>query len=208
MTSAPHPGTGRRTQAQRRAASERLLLRAFAELITEKGVQQTTLTDIGRRAGCSHTLVVHLFGSKVGLLSRLTENVERFYTEWIEQAATDRTAAQTLVDVIDNYGRFVHNPDPDYRVTLVLWSESLVAMPELSEWRQRWDDQLKSAITGLIRRGVRDGSVRSDVPVGALGSLVINYMRGLAAEALVGDAPATSRARSAKLRLIGQLLTG
>ena len=184
------------------------MLRAFTELITEKGVQQTTLTDIGERARCSHTLVVHLFGSKIGLLNRLTENVERFYTEWIEQAAADRTAAQSLVEVIDNYGRFVHNPDPDYRVTLVLWSESLVGIPELIEWRQRWDDKLKSAITKLIRRGVRDGSVRSDIPVSALTSLVVNHMRGLAAEALVGDAPPTSRARSAQLRLIGQLITG
>ena len=81
MTESGDPRRGRRTQAQRRAESEERLLRAFAELVVEKGVGQTSLNDIGRRAGSSHTLVLHLFGSRAALLARLTESVERFAWE-------------------------------------------------------------------------------------------------------------------------------
>jgi AcrR family transcriptional regulator len=76
MTESGDPRRGRRTQAQRRAESEERLLRAFAELVVEKGVGQTSLNDIGRRAGSSHTLVLHLFGSRAALLARLTESVD------------------------------------------------------------------------------------------------------------------------------------
>ena len=43
----------RRTQAERRAASEAALLSAAAELIAERGFERTSLRSIGARAGTS-----------------------------------------------------------------------------------------------------------------------------------------------------------
>ena len=89
----------RRTQAQRRAESEQRLLRAFAELIIEKGVAQTSLADIGRRAGYSNTLVHHLFGSKAALLDRLIEAVEQFAQGMGQDASYEKSGSATLLAV-------------------------------------------------------------------------------------------------------------
>jgi AcrR family transcriptional regulator len=200
--------TPARSARRSRATSERRLLQAFAELIIEKGVQNTTLTDIGQRAGYSHTLVVHLFGSKTGLLNRLTANVEQFYVEWITKAGAGRGGADALTDVITTFVQFVNNTGPNYRVNLALWSESLVGNPDLAQWRRRWDKQFRSTIAGLVRRGVRDGSIRSDVSIPQLAAAVIHHLEGIAVEALAGDRPTSPRSRAAQIELLQNLLRG
>jgi len=201
--------TARRTQAQRRASSEQRVLIALAELIVEQGVRQTTLTDIAERAGCSHTLIVHLFGSKAALLQRFTENVDEFFVNWITGAQADRSGGDALREIITSFAQFVKDPNPNYRVNLVLWCESLIgSAPELEQWRSRWDERFHSEITALIKRGARDGSIRSDVRPTYLGNAVVNILRGVAIDAISGTRPASAAASVAQLRLIDELLRG
>jgi AcrR family transcriptional regulator len=54
----------RRSQRERRTDSEHKLLRATAELIVEHGLGSLSLAAIGQRAGTSHSLVNHLFGTR------------------------------------------------------------------------------------------------------------------------------------------------
>lgn len=200
---------GGRTQAERRASSEQRLVSALAELIVEQGVLKTTLSDIGQRAGCSHTLVVHLFGSKAALLQRLTENVEQFFVNWITASQADRNGGEALREIIASYLLFVNDPTPNYRVNLVLWCESLIgAPPDLVQWRRRWDRRFHTEVTGLIRRGARDGSVRSDVEPAHLATAVVNMLRGAAIQAVSEGGLASTAANTAQLALIDQILHG
>ena len=64
-------GVERRTQAERRAASEAALLSAAAELIAERGIERTSLRSIGDRAGASRAMPGYHFGSKEALIERL-----------------------------------------------------------------------------------------------------------------------------------------
>ena len=73
-------GTGtRRTQAQRTALSDQLMLEAAIKLINERGTQKTTLKEIGELAGYSRGLANYRFGSKDGLLQEL---FSRFDDRW------------------------------------------------------------------------------------------------------------------------------
>jgi AcrR family transcriptional regulator len=199
----------RRTQAERRTSSEQRVLNALAELIVEQGVRQTTLTDIGQRAGCSHTLIVHLFGSKAELLQRFTDNVDEFFINWITGAQADRSGGDALHEIITSYLRFVKDPSPSYRANLVLWCESLIgSAADLVQWGGRWDERFHVEVTALIRRGVRDGSIRSDVRPAYLASAIVNILRGVAIDAISGIRPASAAARAAQIRLIDELIRG
>jgi AcrR family transcriptional regulator len=71
----------RRTQPERRAESEQRLPPATAELIVERGFGQLSLSAIGERAGYSHALVNHLFGTKAALIERLNDIVDELYRD-------------------------------------------------------------------------------------------------------------------------------
>src|SRR5258705_1164975 len=158
MTESGDPRRGRRTQAQRRAESEERLLRAFAELVVEKGVGQTSLNDIGRRAGSSHTLVLHLFGSRAALLARLTESVERFAWEMGQRSADGRSGRETLLAVATGYLEMViAESNPLGRVLVVLSCEAVTGSAELRAWSHQWDTRMRSAFADVVRTGIGDG---------------------------------------------------
>ncbi len=72
----PHPAE-RRTQAQRRAESQHRILLAAAELFSEQGYVNTTMEQIGTRAGFSAALVARKFGSKPGVIEALLQQIRR-----------------------------------------------------------------------------------------------------------------------------------
>ena len=66
----------RRTQAERRAASEEALLRAAAEIVAERGIERASLARIGERSGASRALSTYHFGSKDTLVARLARDAQ------------------------------------------------------------------------------------------------------------------------------------
>jgi AcrR family transcriptional regulator len=95
--------TRRRTQQERRAESERKLLEATAELIVERGFGQLSLTAIGQRAGCSHALVNHLFGTKAVLIERLNDTVDDLYRSRIPVAIEPKEVIDAVVAFVETY---------------------------------------------------------------------------------------------------------
>jgi AcrR family transcriptional regulator len=187
MTESGDPGRGRRTQAQRRAESEERLLRAFAELVVEKGVTQTSLNDIGRRAGYSHTLVHHLFGSKAALLARLTESVERFAWDMGQRAAEGHSGRETLLAVATGYLEMViAESNPLGRVLVVLSCEAVAGSAELRAWSRQWDTRMRSAFADVIRTGIADGSISPQGNPDEVAVVILGLLRGVGLQAL-GD---------------------
>src|SRR4051794_2746875 len=78
--------TARRTQAERRGEAEGALLEAAARLFARRGIDQTSLADIGAEAGYSRGLVNHHFGSKAALVERLTAEAQRGFAAHLPPA--------------------------------------------------------------------------------------------------------------------------
>lgn len=95
----PQQTVGRRTQAERREASEQRLLVAAAELIAEEGFAAASLQRIGERAGYSRGLASQHFGSKDGLVSALIAAVLARSTALLDS----RPAAASPLDEIIAY---------------------------------------------------------------------------------------------------------
>jgi AcrR family transcriptional regulator len=173
----------RRTQPQRRAESERKLLEATAQIIVEHGFAGLSLTAIGRRAGCSHALVNHLFGSKAALIDRLNDTVDALYRSRIQLGPEEDDGADALVTLAANYLRLVTSEDPMARVHVILWAQAVAGTAELRESRTAWDRHFRRGVAEVFARST--GTTSADPRAQATALVVVGVLRGVAMQQLL-----------------------
>jgi AcrR family transcriptional regulator len=186
----PHRAPRRRTQAERRAASERRLLLATAELVVERGLAGASMAEIGARAGTSHALVTHLFGSKAGLVERLNALVDEFYGERAGAAVAGLPGLDALVETARRYLALVTGPDVLGRVHVVLWAEAIAGSTEIQPSRVAWDRHFRDGIARVLTDGIADGSVRAGIDVAAVSVAIVGLVRGVSMQLLLDPAAA------------------
>jgi AcrR family transcriptional regulator len=83
----PAVAAGRRSQAERTAATRRALIAAGRALFAARGYSAAGQEEIVERAGVTRGALAHHFGTKRGLFMAVLEAVERELTEGIAVAA-------------------------------------------------------------------------------------------------------------------------
>lgn len=131
----------RRTQAQRRADTERRLLDATMEIVAARGVRAVTLAAVGEAAGYSRGIVTHQFGSRQALLDALTLDLQNRFV----LPDTDDVA-----ELIDAYLRSVAERRLDIRVFAVLWAESLAGEADLRPAFEARDARFRATLTEYL----------------------------------------------------------
>ena len=175
----------RRTQAQRRADSEHRLLTATAALIVERGLNNVSLTEIGRRAGCSHALVNHLFGSKAAMIDRLNAVVDDFFTEHTRHAV-EQGGVEGLLSFVEVYLQAVTGSDPIGRVHLLLWAEAVAGTPEIRPSRAARDQRFREAVAIMVSRAAR--AAKRTIDVESTAYVIVGLIRGMAMQMLLDPA--------------------
>jgi AcrR family transcriptional regulator len=118
---------GRRTQAERTAATRERILAAVVESIAEVGFGRTTALEIARRAGVTWGAVQHHFGAKNGILEAvLQESFQRFARQ-LEKIPTDAPLAERIHQFVTR--AWEHFASPHFRSTL----EILLHVPAAQE---------------------------------------------------------------------------
>jgi AcrR family transcriptional regulator len=158
----PSPARGL-TQPQRVEISNRRLIEAAAALIAEKGWEATTAAEIGRRAGYSRAMVHARYGSKDAILDAF------FFDDQIKRLSPEPDpTAIGLAEALGHFDRVqeLYNDDRDF--LRALFVATFEAVKSTSPLRGRVQALLKRGIDKVaagLRRGVDDGSVRSDIDI-------------------------------------------
>ena len=157
----PSPARGL-TQPERVETSRRRLLQAAAELIVEKGWDATTAAEIGRRAGYSRAMVHARYGSKDAIL-------ESFLHEHVKRLNPDPDPKTSGMDqVLAHFDRIEEIYTEDHELLLAMFVATFEAVKTTSPLRERVRDQLRSGAEKVekgLRKGIRDGSVRSGIDI-------------------------------------------
>ena len=157
----PSPARGL-TQPERVETSRRRLLRAAAELIVEKGWDATTAAEIGRRAGYSRAMVHARYGSKDAIL-------ESFLHEYVKRLNPDPDPKTSGMDqVLAHFDRIEEIYTEDHELLLAMFVATFEAVKTTSPLRERVRDQLRNGAEKVekgLRKGIRDGSVRSGIDI-------------------------------------------
>lgn len=180
-------GAPRRSQEQRRGASEDALLDAASQVIAEWGTDRASLASIGRRAGASRGLASHHFGSKEALLAQVAERAQRRSTAAVRAAVAgvdgegeDLSALELLRTVVDTYLARLEEPSPESRALIVMWGATFPSETGV-ETMASADQRAYAGIEAEIRRGQEDGSIRTDVDPAGMATVLLGLMRGVGA---------------------------
>ncbi|MGB0906417.1 MAG: TetR/AcrR family transcriptional regulator [Maricaulaceae bacterium] len=116
----------RRTQAERREATQASLLSAARRLFGERGYADTSLDDIAAECDLTVRPIYHYFENKLGLFKAVTEDLERESVAKIQNHAAPTTA--------DIWAGFMRNcEDPHYRQILLVDAPALLGRSRMTE---------------------------------------------------------------------------
>ena len=181
------------------------ILTAAAEVISERGVQNTRISDVAERAGTSAPGVLYWFSSKDELLvEALTFSDDRFYDTLTAELEGLATATDRLTELSEELAqlhgararlaRIVELWPAEGDGETVLWMELWVRAlrdPKLAATRERLDGRWREAIADVVREGQASGEFGGD-DADDLALLLGAVMDGFAIQLALGDPVVTT----------------
>jgi len=185
MENTPQRTPRRRTQVERRIASERGLIQAAIAVISEKGVSAATFEAIGRRGGYSRGLVGLRFGSKLGLIEAvityLHDDMEAFAAS---HGMDGLPGLDALLAYVDFYlQRLARLGEVRAYFRLLSWVAA-----DISAFRSAFADEhdrIRNRFEGWILRGQAEGDIRKDVDAAAAAQMVGGQLMGISMQVLI-----------------------
>ncbi len=200
------PRAERRSQEERRSQAEQGLLDAAVALFAKRGVDQTSLADIGNQAGYSRGLVNHHFGSKATLVERLAERSRSDFVAGLADFDGDEVdALVTLADAYLDKGALKADTT---RAFFVMWGAALPEEAALREVTATGDARFRMAVESLVRLGQQNDTVTADVDPRGVATTLVGMLRGVIAQFLIdADGVDLAAARTACEQFLRRTLT-
>ncbi|UVO49719.1 TetR/AcrR family transcriptional regulator [Sphingomonas sp. SUN019] len=153
----------RMTQAERTAISDARMYEAAVALIFESGTHNTTLKDIGERAGYSRGLASNRFGSKEALFGNLVTNFNKTWVEELGRFVGDRTGLPAYLAALDAVEDFLLTQSVVMKAMYILWYETISSHNDLRVRLAEHHAAYRRDAERWLREGIKDGVVRPDV---------------------------------------------
>lgn len=194
----------RRTQAERREATQAAILNATIECLIEEGYANTTTTKVVERAGVSRGAQVHHFPTKASLVAAAVAHLADLRAEEIASELEELPGGKKRLPAALDLLWHVHN-GPLFEAALELWVAArsdpelrAELMPVERQLTERILEEGQEFFGELAASGSGSGFVQ-------LLGVVLNTVRGLAVNTVLFDvAPedAERRWRQTRSRLI------
>jgi len=174
-----------RTQEERKAESERKIIRAAIDLFARQGYMRTTINQVGKAAGYTGGLVSHRFGSKEALLKAVVQRMSSRYLHDQLRPTIDLDSAERSVEKhIETFFKELATREKSMRALYVIMGEALGAVPEVQKDIAELNKGIRGELEALIERGVKAGAFRKDLDVKSAAVLLLAVLRGVAIQVL------------------------
>ena len=169
----------RRTQLDRRNASDGRLLAAALRLVARGGSAGTSLAAIGLEAGYSRGLPAERFGSKVALLLALIDAMEAWARENVFAGMPAENGLDGLLARVEaHFSGCMEGPEA-VGALYILCMESVTVVPELRPRLAAYFQGYRHAFEHHIRCGQVKGEIRAELDPAVEASVVLGMIRGL-----------------------------
>lgn len=197
----------RLTQEERTDLSDRRMIECAVQLIVERGISGTKLTDVGLEAGYSRGLAAMRFGTKAGLLSRVARHVTANWITHLKASVGHKTGLAAVLAAVDAqelaiaetpaemralYAIFFHSSDPsaEYRVDV---ARTLTAQRrDLANW---------------LREARDAGEIQARLDPARIAAQVLNSMIGIIYQWIMDPSAPTSEMHRDLKKLLGPSLS-
>jgi AcrR family transcriptional regulator len=170
-------------------ARRRQILEAAVHVIAERGLCDTRIQDVARRAEASPALVIYYFKEKDQLLREaLTYAEERFYSDTAGALADLSTARDRLVRLVQLSCSFGEG-EAGFAEEWVLWLDMWARAPrkaDVARDREVLDRRWRETVAGIVVEGQRDGEF-AEVDADDFSLRLAALIDGLAIQVVLGD---------------------
>ena len=170
-----HP---RRTQAERRAESEREILLAAVILFGRQGYTSTTLEQIGKKAGYSSALVSLRFGSKEGVAEAIVARLQTRAGSDVFEADDATAGLASLNRIFNGYSELLRNAEQWMRALFMLMTDSLGPLNGKIDVFRAGNENFAAAIERAVRESQEAGEIRTDLDPAETAFEVLAAIRG------------------------------
>ncbi len=187
------------TESRRKAQ----IIQATRDVICEKGVDRTTMRDIGNRAGMSAAIVCYYFDDKKRLMKEtLIDSCLKHRTTLTEIIERDLSPAKKIELMVEEEFPTSEADLREWRFWLEYWAEA-ARDEELRVFIAEADVRFRKHFERVIVEGANSGAFRADVPPAVLAMDVAATIDGFAKSAMHDPERITlDAARAAGLRIV------
>jgi AcrR family transcriptional regulator len=187
----------RRTQAERRAETERRLIEATMEIIASDGVRAVTMAAVGEAAGYSRGIVNHQFGTREGLMTAVAKTAQARFSP----VTGGLRGRERVLSDVTAYLAALRTGARDASVFLRLWIAAIGGEePGLRDVFVARDAFFRSHVEGALREGIEDGTIRPDVDPAAAAFAIVGQLRGISLQLQLAPDAVDLDALSAEVR--------
>jgi AcrR family transcriptional regulator len=169
------------------------IVEAAAEVLYERGLLETRIGDIAKRAGTSSPTILYYFESKDRLLEEAVDHTDReFYARVTEGQERYERASDKLIHLIEETSL-----GPDGLSDWTLWMEIWVRARRDESVRNsyfRLDRRQRNLIADIVREGQDHGEFSPDADPDEFALLLSGLLDGLGVQVTLGQ-PDVSPAR-------------
>ncbi|HTW11551.1 MAG TPA: TetR/AcrR family transcriptional regulator [Solirubrobacteraceae bacterium] len=162
------------------------IVEAAAEVLYERGLFETRISDIAKRAGTSAPTILYYFESKDRLLEEAVDQTDReFYARLTEGQAQHERASDKLVHLIEETSL-----GPDGVSDWTLWMEIWVRARRDEKVRERYfelDRRQRALIAEIVRDGQASGEFSGEADPDAFAVALSGLMDGLGVQITLGQ---------------------
>lgn len=178
-----------RTQAARRSRSDRRLIAAALKLIAIKGADRTSMAEVGTAAGYSRALPGDRFGSKIGMLEAIVDNMSEWFRQQVESTrAAERGLAAVRARIAAHFDAVTEAAEAT-RTLETLYVESLGPIPELKPRMMAFSKELILALAAHLEEAKQLGEIDPRIDSATLAETCLCTMRGVVLQSFFQDDP-------------------
>ncbi len=144
----------RLTQIERKEISDAKMLEVAIDLIVEHGAEQTTLKDVGEKAGYSRGLAGYRFGNKAGLFDFVLRSVGDEWLAELTAVTRGKCGYDAIAAALDAHSKFCEEAPRHVEAFYRLWFESLTPESRLKPVIAGIHDRRRADVISWIEQGI------------------------------------------------------
>lgn len=178
----------RRTQAERRAQSDREMMRAATRLIAANGSAGVSLATIGIEAGYSRGLPAERYGSKVRLLEAVIDASDAWFRRRLRPRLQGRHGLAALRERIRAHLETVRDSTMPTVALYQLIVDSTAGTPDLQPRVKALNRSYRESVVGDLEEARERGEVLATLDIEGHALLIVGAMHGIAMQSLIDPA--------------------
>lgn len=205
-TSSVRQSRRRRSQAERRDESERLLVEATLKVVAECGVSAATFEEIGKRAGLSRGLATQRFGSKRGLIEAVIAYLHAKRETILQAERIDQMPAfDAVARYIDGHLR-AQEEEQDGPAYFMLLAATVADATALRELFAASHERVRVRLRTLLKHGQARGEIRGDIDPDACALTIGSLLLGASIQRLVNPSTDLEPIRAEAISILKRAL--